>query len=293
MNYGSRRWIKLWVDPWLSSTMRFTLSHKQRAVWADLLALGGQSRIAGVICAGEEGGKIIGFPLSRIAGSVDVPDLEELKAMLDLFAKQERITVEYENGRVIIHLLNWSKYQAEYKKQARYKAKKKQERESGYPHGYQKATPEVTGGGYQKATSLEVEVEVEGKHIRPSDVVKPAVSRGGVSPETDPEHLHVVAEVWEYYLQKLEKNPRVNSFTAKREKRGLARLGDALAMAGGDPAKAKGLMMVAVDTLAASPFHRGDNDRKRRYDSWEDNLFDSKERFEKWLQQSIDSGEAE
>ena len=106
MNHGSRKWIKLWVDPWLSGTMRFTLDHRQRAVWADLLALGGQSRIPGVICAGEENGKIIGFPLSRNAGLVDVPELNELKAMLDLFEKQERITVEYENGRIIIRLLS-------------------------------------------------------------------------------------------------------------------------------------------------------------------------------------------
>jgi hypothetical protein len=143
MNHGSRKWIKLRVDPWLSGTMRFTLDHKQRAVWADLLALGGQS---------------------RIAGFVDVPEINELKATLDLFEKQERITVEHENGRIIIRLLNWSKYQAEYSKQARYKAKKKQQKEPGYPHGYQKATQGATGGDYQKATSPEVEVEAEEQH---------------------------------------------------------------------------------------------------------------------------------
>ena len=157
MNHGSRKWIKLWVDPWLSSTMRFTLDHKQRAVWADLLALGGQSRISGVICAGEEGGKLIGLPLSRIAGAVDVPDLAELSGMLDLFEKQERITVEKENGRVIIRLLNWSKYQSEYSRQNRYKAGKKQATRMATPS----ATREATGGGYAKATLTEVEVEVE------------------------------------------------------------------------------------------------------------------------------------
>ena len=86
--------------------LKFEALQRSQAVWADLLALGGQSRIPGVICAGEENGKIIGFPLSRNAGLVDVPELNELKAMLDLFEKQERITVEYENGRIIIRLLS-------------------------------------------------------------------------------------------------------------------------------------------------------------------------------------------
>jgi hypothetical protein len=52
----SRKWVKLWVDPWLKGTVRFTLDHVERAVFADLLALGGQSRISGVICAGIESG---------------------------------------------------------------------------------------------------------------------------------------------------------------------------------------------------------------------------------------------
>lgn len=45
-------------------------------------------------------------------------------------------------------------------------------------------------------------------------------------------------------------------------------------------------MKVAVDALAASDFHRGANDRKRKYDSWEKNLFGSQEQLERWLEQS-------
>ncbi len=289
MNSGSRKWIKLWVDPWLSSTMRFTLDHRHRAVWADLLALGGQSRISGVICSGEESGEIVGLPLLRLAGLVDVPT-EELSTMLELFEKQDRIKVEHDSGgRIIIRLLNWSKYQAEYSKQARYKAKKKQQKESSYPHGYQKATSEVTGGGYQKATSLEVEVEVEELQNHSAN---PPGSHGGVALPSDQiqgsadEKLTAIQRTWDYYIVRLEKNHKLLTFSPIRRQKGLARLAECLQKTGGDLAKAEGLMRVAVDALAASDFHIGKNDRGRRYDSWEENLFRNREQLERWLEQS-------
>jgi hypothetical protein len=169
-NFGRRRWIKLWVDSWLSGTMRFTLNHKQRSVWADLLALGGQSRVSGVICSGEERGQIVGMPLLRIAGSVDVPP-DELDEMLKLFEAQERIRIEHENGRLIIHILNWSRYQADYSRQNKYKERKR--REKG------EATTKATEHGYAKATSAEVEVEVEGEGEGEGEVVPAAFSSIG------------------------------------------------------------------------------------------------------------------
>jgi hypothetical protein len=282
MNSGSRRWIKLWVDPWLSSTMRFTLDHKQRAVWADLLALGGQSRVSGVICSGEESGQIVGMPLLRIAGFVDVPP-EELTGMLELFEKQERIMVEQENGRVIIRLLNWSKYQAAYTRQNKYKTKKKQEKKQATPMATPMATPQATGGDYAKATPLEVEVEEVQHHC-----ANPSGSHDGVPSQTTPkpsdeEHLAAIQRVWEHYLEKLAKNAKLLTFTPLRKSKGLARLGECLAKTGGDLARAAGLMKVAVDALAASPWHRGENPQKKAYDSWEKNLFKSQDQLEEWL----------
>ena len=59
---------------------------------------------------------------------------------------------------------------------------------------------------------------------------------------------------------------------------------DALEIAGGDLTKAEALMMLALDNLAASDFHCGKNDRGKHYDSWEKNVFKSREQFEGWLE---------
>jgi len=54
--------VHVWRRPSLiisrnQRNLKFEALQRSRAVWADLLALGGQSRIPGVICAGEENGK--------------------------------------------------------------------------------------------------------------------------------------------------------------------------------------------------------------------------------------------
>jgi hypothetical protein len=73
----------------------------------------------------------------------------------------------------------------------------------------------------------------------------------------------------------------------------MARLHDALEKAGGVLERAKGLMRCAVDALAGSAWHMGENPSKKRYDSWENNLFRSQEQFEIWLQRSLDGEGAE
>lgn len=173
MNYGPRSWIKVWVDQWLNGTTRFTLSHKERSIWIDLLALAGKSRVPGVICSGMEGDRIIGMPLLRVAGVVDVP-AEELTQVLLLFEAQDRVRVEHENGRLIIRILNWDKYQADYSRQKRYKEKKRKEREqvisgatgSRYTQATRDGYTEATGDGYTEATPPEVEVEAERERER-------------------------------------------------------------------------------------------------------------------------------
>jgi hypothetical protein len=102
--------------------------------------------------------------------------------------------------------------------------------------------------------------------------------------ETD-EKETAIGRVWAYYLEKLDKEPKLMSWTPLRKQKGLARLADALRKTGGKLEKAEALMRVAVDNLAGSSFHRGANDRKKRYDSWEKNLFSSTEQFERWLEQ--------
>jgi uncharacterized protein YdaU (DUF1376 family) len=95
-----------------------------------------------------------------------------------------------------------------------------------------------------------------------------------------------VRSVWEYYLEKLGKNPNLLTFSPTRQGKGKARYQEALRKTGGDTGKAVELMKLAVDALAGSSHHVGENDRGKRYDSWEKNLFPSLEKFEWWLERA-------
>ncbi|MEE9138339.1 MAG: hypothetical protein V3V07_07340, partial [candidate division NC10 bacterium] len=75
--------------------------------------------------------------------------------------------------------------------------------------------------------------------------------------------------VWNYYIERLGKNPNLLSLTKGRMAKGLARFGEAKKKTGGDPDKAVQLMKLAVDAMAASPHHMGKNEQGVRYDSWE------------------------
>jgi hypothetical protein len=118
----------------------------------------------------------------------------------------------------------------------------------------------------------------------------PERSHDSVSSNTTPkppdESLLSVKRVWDYYIEALGKNPKLLSFTALRKQKGLARLRECLVKTGDDLPRAEGLMRVAVDALAASSFHCGENDKKQKYDSWEKNLFKSSEQLENWLEQT-------
>lgn len=95
--------------------------------------------------------------------------------------------------------------------------------------------------------------------------------------------LETLRRVWDYYTQKLGKNPRLMTFTDLRRDKGMARLRECLEKTRGDVTKAGNLMRLAIDALAASKFHMGENERHTRYDSWEHHLFKSKEQLERWL----------
>ncbi len=95
-----------------------------------------------------------------------------------------------------------------------------------------------------------------------------------------------ILRLWNYYLEKLDKNPKLLTLTPLRESKAKKRLAECLRKTGGDLGNAEELMCICIDTLGASSFHRGKNDRKRKYDSWEDNLFKSQEQMEKWLERA-------
>jgi hypothetical protein len=98
------------------------------------------------------------------------------------------------------------------------------------------------------------------------------------TPDRSPER-QTVERLWNYYLEKLNKNPRLLKLTPKRVQKGTARLKECLAKAEGDLAKAEALMMVAIDNLAASTYHC-----ENGYDSWDENLFKTGEKLDWWLE---------
>jgi hypothetical protein len=93
------------------------MTSEQRGLWADLLALAGASRHAGVIASGETNGKLVGFPLDYLAAVLRVKE-DTLRASLELFKEQERVSVS-ETGA--IYITNWAKYQSEYQRQKKYR----------------------------------------------------------------------------------------------------------------------------------------------------------------------------
>lgn len=123
-------------------------------------------------------------------------------------------------------------------------------------------------------------------NTKPISCANPSGPHEAGRPLPNPSNLdQSVRRVWAYYLEKLGKNHKLLTLTHLRLKKGMARLRECVAKAGGDLGKAEELLKAAVDALAASDFHRGDNDRKMHYDSWEKHLFPSQEKLEWWLEQ--------
>ena len=117
---------------------------------------------------------------------------------------------------------------------------------------------------------------------------KPSGSDGSVPPPGNGKGKikETILCLWNYYLAKLGKNPKLLTLTALREQKGRSRLEECLRKTGGDLGKAEELMQMAIDALAASEFHRGGNESKKKYDSWERNLFPGQEKLEWWLERS-------
>jgi hypothetical protein len=276
----SRTWVKLWVNEWLDGTTRFEMSGAQRAFWIDLLAMAGRSRFPGIVCAGQNGDRFVGYPLTTFA-ALDAGQEINILATFELFERTGKIVVELTSESPTklykVSILNWNKYQSEYVRQRGYRR--------SYDPSQKKVTPKVTTNVTTELTKklpVETETEEELKH----SCANPAGSHDSAGPSNPLSALkETVQRVWNYYLERLSKNPKLLTLTDQRMKKGLARLRECLAKSGGDLAKAEELMKIAVDALAASNWHRGDNDRKKAYDSWEKHLFVSQEKLEWWLEQ--------
>jgi hypothetical protein len=103
----------------MTSTVRFQLSEQDRSRFIDLLALAGDSRFPGTVCAGYESGDrgpLLGYPLTWLAETMRcTPD--ELAQSLKKLTEQGRISVEGKEGFPVIKICSWKKYQSEYLRQ--------------------------------------------------------------------------------------------------------------------------------------------------------------------------------
>jgi hypothetical protein len=94
-----------------------------------------------------------------------------------------------------------------------------------------------------------------------------------------------VERVFNYYRGTIGKS-NTYTLTDLRMKKGLARFAECLVKTEGKRDFAEELMKICVDALEANEFFMGKNDRKRPFNDWEDQLFGSESRMEKWLEEA-------
>ncbi|MFA6307073.1 MAG: phage replisome organizer N-terminal domain-containing protein [Patescibacteria group bacterium] len=107
---GSRTWIKVYCDRWINGSIREE-TPELRSIWIDLMALVGSN-------LGADNGELrlapgIGYTDEQISAILNIP-VELWQRAKNRLIETERITVTRKNE---IAILNWSKYQSEYKRQ--------------------------------------------------------------------------------------------------------------------------------------------------------------------------------
>lgn len=111
---GRRTWIKIYVDKWLRGTLRRETA-QMRGIWADVLALAGDSAFGDVgkiqVAEGE------GWKDTQIAKLLMLSDAEWCTAKQRL-VDTKRIEVTKSN---VIQILKWERYQSEYERQKKYR----------------------------------------------------------------------------------------------------------------------------------------------------------------------------
>jgi hypothetical protein len=207
--------------------------------------------------------------------------LNQTEAALAKFLAPDKYssTPDFEGRRIEViaggwRLLNYEKYREKLSEEDRKeKARLRQQR-----HRERKAchTQSVTECDSRDMSRVSLHTEEE------SEEVKDISSNADASDE--PDLSKPLQNLWNYYLAKIGGNPKTYSFSTLRKRKGIARLRECLKKTAGDVEAAVGLMKVCVDALAESDFHMGRDPKTngRRYCEWEDHLFKSYERMEKW-----------
>jgi hypothetical protein len=107
---------------------------------------------------------------------------------------------------------------------------------------------------------------------------------------TDAEKATAVKDIFAYYLTATNRNPNMNTFNEKKRKLGRVCLEYCLSKSkrGDSPQEHLGLavelMEVAVDTMAASPWHMGTDLKSNGsyYNDWDKHLFKDVDKLEWW-----------
>jgi hypothetical protein len=91
-------------------------------------------------------------------------------------------------------------------------------------------------------------------------------------------------DIFRYYLEQTNRNPKTYEFTPLRKQKGASRLKECFRKTGNDLGRASKLMTLAVDGLVSSNWHMGRDQKTdgKRYCDWENHLFNSYEQMEHW-----------
>lgn len=127
-----KRWVKLWTQEWISGTTRWELEPDERSIFADFLAMAGDSPEQGKICYYP------GVPVTRdqLCKALNV-SMELLDRAIDKMVRVGKIKLNDD----IVHVINFERYQSEYERTRKYtrKTTKKSTRKST-------TTPSVENG---------------------------------------------------------------------------------------------------------------------------------------------------
>lgn len=116
---GSRTWVKIYCDKWLSGTLREE-TPALRGIWADLIALAGSGKYGDTGQISLQNGVGLSDLQFQKVLNLSRKGWQKAKTRLSL---TERIAVNSQN---VITILNWKKYQSDYERQGHYRNKKLQ-----------------------------------------------------------------------------------------------------------------------------------------------------------------------
>lgn len=96
----------------------------------------------------------------------------------------------------------------------------------------------------------------------------------------------VEGKLFPYYIEIVKEGSTTYTLTPARLKKAIARFLECLRKSDNDMGKASYLMETAIYALSESDWHMGrQKGQPKKYNDWNDHLFTSAERLEKWLEQ--------